>query len=41
MKFEKAGIYEIRFEQNMRTNPLPEILDIGLRVENSGHKKIR
>lgn len=40
MKFEKTGTYEIRFEQNMRTNPLPEILDIGLRVENRGHKKM-
>lgn len=41
MKFAQPGTYEIRFEQNMRTNPLPEVLDIGLRVENGGHKKIR
>ncbi len=39
MIFTKPGIYEIRFEQNMRTNPLPEILTVGLRVANAGHRK--
>ena len=29
----KAGRYTIRLEQNMRINPLPEILQVGLRVE--------
>ncbi|MCD6063428.1 MAG: gldH [Flavipsychrobacter sp.] len=33
MVFNKAGIYEMQFEQNMRVNPLPEILQIGLRLE--------
>jgi gliding motility-associated lipoprotein GldH len=33
MVFKKTGTYEIRFEQNMRINPLPEVLQIGLRVE--------
>jgi len=31
--FPKAGTYEVKFEQNMRVNPLPEVLHIGLRVE--------
>lgn len=39
MIFSKPGMYEITFEQNMRENPLPEILDVGLRMENRGHKK--
>ncbi len=33
MRFNKMGTYEIQFEQNMRINPLPEVLNIGLRVE--------
>lgn len=37
--FTKPGIYEIQLEQNMRINPLPEILQVGLRVANAGHKK--
>jgi gliding motility-associated lipoprotein GldH len=31
--FTRPGTYEVKFEQNMRVNPLPEILHIGLRVE--------
>lgn len=31
--FPKTGRYTIRFEQAMRTNPLPEVLQVGLRVE--------
>jgi len=33
------GKYEIRLEQNMRVNPLPEILQIGLRVEKGASRK--
>lgn len=33
MIFNKTGMYEIRIEQNMRVNPLPEILQVGLRIE--------
>lgn len=33
MVFNKTGTYEMQFEQNMRVNPLPEVLQIGLRVE--------
>lgn len=29
----KAGTWEIKIEQNMRLNPLPEVLNIGLRIE--------
>ncbi len=39
MTFKKSGTYEIRFEQNMRINPLPEVLQAGLRVEKLGYKK--
>lgn len=35
MMFNKPGTYEIRFEQNMRVNPLPEVLQVGLRVEKN------
>lgn len=31
--FDKVGTYEVEFEQNMRQNPLPEVLQIGFRVE--------
>lgn len=29
----KAGMWEIKFAHNMRINPLPEMLQVGLRVE--------
>lgn len=41
MIFKKPGTYEIKFEQNMRINPLPEVLQVGLRVEKLGYKKLR
>lgn len=31
----KKGTWEIKLEQNMRVNPLPEILQVGLRVEKN------
>src|SRR5690606_9471133 len=31
----KKGTWEIKLEQNMRINPLPEILQVGLRVEKN------
>jgi gliding motility-associated lipoprotein GldH len=34
----KKGTYEIRIEQNMRVNPLPEVLHVGLRVEKAGNR---
>lgn len=33
MFFNKPGVYELMFEQNMRMNPLPEVLQVGLRLE--------
>ena len=36
IKFNRAGTYEISLEQNMRINPLPEILHVGLRLEKAG-----
>ncbi len=35
MSFAKKGVYEVRMEQDMRINPLPEILQVGLRVEKT------
>ena len=32
-KFSKPGLYEFKLEQIMRINPLPSVLNIGLRVE--------
>jgi hypothetical protein len=29
----KAGMWEIKFSHNMRINPLPDVLQVGLRVE--------
>jgi len=34
-KFPNAGRYTFRFEQAMRENPLPEVLNVGLRVERA------
>jgi len=34
VKLNKAGTYEIVLEQNMRIDPLPEVMQIGLRVED-------
>ena len=39
MIFKKKGSYEIKLEQNMRINPLPEVLQVGLRVEKIGVPK--
>ncbi len=35
INFSKSGKYEVSFEQNMRVNPLPEILDIGFKLEKT------
>lgn len=32
-RFDKAGDYHFSFEQNMRINPLPDIMSVGLRIE--------
>lgn len=33
LRFRKPGTYKIALEQNMRINPLPDVLHVGLRVE--------
>ncbi|MFI5195876.1 MAG: gliding motility lipoprotein GldH [Chitinophagales bacterium] len=38
VKFNRKGTYQISLEQNMRINPLPDILHIGLRVEKTRRK---
>lgn len=37
-KFNKVGTYQVTLEQNMRVNPLPEILHIGFRLEKHKHE---
>ena len=37
--FNKAGKYTFTIEQNMREDPLPGIMAVGIRVENTGMKK--
>ncbi|SFD33321.1 gliding motility-associated lipoprotein GldH [Chitinophaga sp. CF118] len=32
----KPGTYRFTFEQNMRQNPLPDIMNVGLRIEKAG-----
>ncbi len=33
VKLHRPGSYEIMLEQNMRVNPLPEVMHVGIRVE--------
>lgn len=35
-KFDQAGVYRVRLEQYMRTDTLPEIVSVGMRVEDAG-----
>jgi gliding motility-associated lipoprotein GldH len=37
--FPKPGLYRFTFEQNMRQNPLPEMLSVGLRIEKAAPRK--
>lgn len=36
VRFDRNGTYEIKLEQNMRVNPLPEVLHVGFRLEMVG-----
>lgn len=36
--FNKPGTYHFTFEQNMRQNPLPHVMNIGLRIEKAGKR---
>ena len=33
INFHRAGTYKISLEQNMRVNPLPDVLNVGFRLE--------
>ena len=33
INFSRKGNYRVSMEQNMRINPLPEVMDVGLRIE--------
>jgi gliding motility-associated lipoprotein GldH len=33
MRFPQSGRYTFEIEQAMRQNPLPQIMDVGLRIE--------
>ncbi len=35
VKLDRVGTYQIDMEQNMRLNPLPEVLHVGLRIEKT------
>ena len=35
INLSKRGTYQIEIEQNMRLNPLPEVLHVGLRIEKT------
>lgn len=35
IKFNKAGTYQVTMEQNMRINPLPDVLNVGIRIEKA------
>lgn len=34
--FPKLGLYTVRLSQDMRKNPLPEVIQVGLRIEKLG-----
>ena len=36
IKFHRPGTYTVSMEQNMRINPLPEIMNVGFRLEKKG-----
>jgi gliding motility-associated lipoprotein GldH len=38
--FSKPGRYEIKLEQNMREQSLPDVLHTGLRIEKSSERKV-
>ncbi len=35
-RFDSAGTYQIRLQQYMRTDTLPEIVSVGIRIEEAG-----
>lgn len=39
VNLSRPGTYEVTLEQNMRINPLPDVLHVGLRVEKATLRK--
>lgn len=37
--FSRKGTYKISLEQNMRINPLPEVLNVGFRLEKGTQRR--
>jgi len=37
--FNKIGTYQVSLEQNMRIDPLPEVLNVGFRLEKAGYRQ--
>ena len=37
--FNKIGTYHFTFHQDMRDNPLQQVMDVGLRIEKSGRRQ--
>ena len=35
LHFSKPGLYHLQLRQLMRTNPLPDILSVGIRLEKN------
>jgi gliding motility-associated lipoprotein GldH len=35
-RFPEKGVYTFKLEQAMRFNPLPQVMDVGIRIEKSG-----
>jgi gliding motility-associated lipoprotein GldH len=38
VRFNKIGTYQVTLEQNMRINPLPEVMHVGFRLEKAEAK---
>lgn len=36
VRFNRKGTYKVSMEQNMRINPLPEVMNVGFRLEKKG-----
>lgn len=41
LMLRKKGVWEIRIEQNMRSNPLPEVMQVGLRAEKAAKRNFK
>jgi hypothetical protein len=35
LHFSRKGMYQIQLEQIMRSNPLPEMMSVGIRIEKN------